>query len=72
MNSRFRESSDKLDDPLVEIYARLEREADDGDRQHDLYRDGIVRICPDCHHTARHCTCLIDDGLNKPQCQKPA
>ncbi len=60
MNSRFRESSDKWDEPLADFDARLDREADDGDRQHDLYRDGIVRICPDCQHTARYCTCTYD------------
>lgn len=64
MNSRFRESADKHDDPLVEIHERLDREAHDGDRQHDLYRDGIVRICPDCQHVARHCTCLLESAEN--------
>ncbi len=59
MNSRFRESSDKFDEPLADVDMRLDRDREDGDRRRDLAASEIQMTCTECLMPARHCTCTI-------------
>ncbi len=54
MNSRFRESSDRYDDPPADFDARMDREFEKGDQRRDREID---MICAECLKPKRKCKC---------------